>query len=282
MDLGHVVLGPLEAGVGEVSTAHAGKHHGDQRRRDATLERLVEHALLDPTLLQPQALLPGPLFFLLASILFLLGLQPGSHRLLGVPPLGRRGGQLAQGLAHRRSHGRRRAWRRRRWPRLRGRGQGHGRRRRQAAMGGGHGARRAGRARRLKSAGHGRREAEGGGGGDGGGSRRDAGGRGRARRFMETPGERMGGLLQGEQHEDGGGGPERGERTYTRERPRRPTLRGDRAFFMSRRGRRSGGRPHVAQARCPSGRSVVGLFPLSHPRGASRQARVGRAKEESR
>ena len=52
MNLCHVMLGPLQAGVGQVASAHAGKDHGYHVRRDAVLERFMQHALFDPALLQ--------------------------------------------------------------------------------------------------------------------------------------------------------------------------------------------------------------------------------------
>ena len=51
--LSQVMLSSLQGRVGELgATGHTSEDHGDQIRRDATLQGLAQHALLDLPLLQ--------------------------------------------------------------------------------------------------------------------------------------------------------------------------------------------------------------------------------------
>jgi hypothetical protein len=85
----------LQGGTRRVSAGHASENQRDHVRWHAGVEGVAQHALLNSSLLEPQAFLAGALLFLSSAILFRLGLQPLSHGVLGIVPLRRRRGQWA-------------------------------------------------------------------------------------------------------------------------------------------------------------------------------------------
>ena len=89
LDLDGVLLEPLKADSGEALAADSGKDNGHERRRDAVADCFLEHALLDPPLLEAEVFLARPLLLLLALLFLGLGEEPVPHGVLGALPLRR-------------------------------------------------------------------------------------------------------------------------------------------------------------------------------------------------
>jgi hypothetical protein len=88
--LRHVLLGQIEDALGHAALADAGEDERDQMRRDAGLQGIAEHTLLDLPLFQAQGLLARLLFLLPPPVFLRFGFEPGIKGGVGVLSLGRR------------------------------------------------------------------------------------------------------------------------------------------------------------------------------------------------
>jgi hypothetical protein len=83
----HVLLRPFQCLIRESALAHTSKDQRNHGRRNATIQRVSQHALLDFPLLDAKSFLLGALLFLLTLVLLGLCLEPVAHRLILTGPL---------------------------------------------------------------------------------------------------------------------------------------------------------------------------------------------------
>lgn len=93
---GHVLLRPLQRLIRKSALAHASEYQRHHGRRNAAIQRVSQHALLNLPLFDTKSFLLGTFLFLLTFVLLGLGLKPVTHRLILASPLTRRCWKISQ------------------------------------------------------------------------------------------------------------------------------------------------------------------------------------------